>query len=398
MPYKIGHIIAVFNPEAVARDAIALGVDQKERGWEVEFITGNYVTPALVRKVQDNGFPVTQLQSLHKHIHPRNDIVTFWHLLRLLRNRKFDLVHTHLHKAGIMGRLAAKIANPQTITIHSVHGASFAPSLPFYENVPYWLLEKIAAPWNDKYIFVSEDIRDSFIRAKICTMEKTAVSYVPRDLTPYRAVTALPEEERRARRRTQGIGAETIVLGNVSRIIPWKGHEYGLRVIAKLKKEFANIKYVIVGGPRTPVEKPHMDHLVNLAKSLGIFQDVIFAGWQTDTPFFYSLFDIYLMTSMLIEGLGLSVLEAYAAGVPVVGFDWFGAREILGDTPNVVPSGDISALVAAVKREISRLPSSRRHRHEDLPRIRALQERHSLPRRLAEIAGIYQDCLRNRKK
>lgn len=398
MAYKIGHIIAVFNPEAVAKDAIALAADQRRRGWEVEFITGSFVTPDLVRKVREDGFPVTRLPRLNKLIHPRDDVVAFCQLLRLLRRKKFDLVHTHLHKAGILGRLAAKIVRPQTVTVHTVHGASFPSTLPLYEKAPYWLIEKFAAAFNDKFLFVSADIRDAFVRAKICRPDKTAVSYVPRDLSPYLAAAALSEEERQARRRAQDLDPETIVMGNVSRMVPWKGHEYGLRVLAELKKEFPRIKYIIVGGPRTPAEQAHLDHLISLAKSLGIFRDVIFAGWQTDTPYYYSLFDIYLMTSMPIEGLGLSALEAFASGLPVVGFDWDGARDILGQNPNVVPTRDTAALVAAVKREIARLPETRRCRAEKLPRIRELQERHSLTRRLGEVAGVYQELLNNGRK
>jgi len=270
--------------------------------------------------------------------------------------------------------------------------------LAYHEYWLFWLAERIAGALTDKFIFVSKDIRDWFIDAKVSNPGKSAVSYVPWDLHPYMAVATISEEERQARRQTAGFSPETIVLGNVSRIVPWKGHEYGIRVLHELKKEFKNIKYMIVGGLRGETENAHQDALIELAKSLGVLQDVIFTGWQTDTPYFYSLFDIYLMTSMPLEGLGISAMEAYAAGVPVVGFDWFGAREILGENPNVVPSKDVAALAQAVKQEIVRLPETRLKRGEHLPRARKLQERHSLPRRLKEHAEIYRDLLENRER
>jgi len=279
--------------------------------------------------------------------------------------------------------------------IHTTHGASFAPTLPPITYYTYLNLEKLAGKFTDRFLFVGQDIRNAYVKAGVCPREKTFVSYVPKDLSPFLPVATLPEVERQERRQKAGIDPETIVLGNISRLVPWKGHEYGLRLLSELKKDFGKIKYIIVGAPRVPVEMPHWDYLINLAKSLGVFHDVVFAGWQTDTPYFYSLFDIYLITSMPFEGLSLSLLEATAADLPIVGFDCYGTREVLGENANIVPPKDLGALVQAVKREIARLPESRRQRGKNITRIMKLQERHSLPRRLKEHAELYQALLGN---
>jgi glycosyltransferase involved in cell wall biosynthesis len=126
---------------------------------------------------------------------------------------------------------------------------------------------------------------------------------------------------------------------------------------------------------------------------LGIENEVIFTGWQQNPSYYYSIFDIYLLTSMPMEGLPGSLLEATAAGVPVAGFECYGVREILGNDARLVPSKDLSALSREVRREIARLPENRCPPKKNPDLIRRLQERHSVERMVREYRDLYDRVL-----
>lgn len=395
---KIAHVFTTFYPglNAHAR-TFAIAADQQKRGWQVEFVTGRNASPDLIREKQQQGFPVHQVANLRKYIHPCHDLKALVELVRLFRRRKFDLVHTHLAKAGILGRLAARLAGVR-IVVHSVYGATFAPTLPLGKQLLFWGLEKLAGKVTDQFIFIGQDLRDAFIRAGICSAQKAAVIYGGRDLSPFIAAACLSEKDRQARRRAAGLDPQTIVLGNVARIVPWKGHDYALQAFNELKKQYPQIKMIIVGDTKVPSEQGHKNKLIAKAKSLGFEKDVIFTGWQKDTARYYSIFDIYVLTSMPFEGVPGSVLEATASGLPVVGFECFGLREILVNNARLVPVKDVAGLTRALKKAIDQLPETRRRRGQNLSEIQKLQKQFSVDRMLAETGQLYNRLLANKKK
>jgi len=241
-------------------------------------------------------------------------------------------------------------------------------------------------------VFVGQELRNSYIQAEVCDLYKTAVIYNSVDLLPFIEAGEISEEERQARRQAVGLGPQDIVMGNVSRIVPWKGHHYALRLVKELKREFP-IKLVIVGDAVVSSEHAYKQKLLQRVKDSGIETDVIFTGWQQDPSFYYSIFDIYLLTSMPLEGIPKSVLEATMAGLPVVGFNCCGVREILGDAVRLVASKDLPALSREVREEIARLPENRCTPKKNPDLIRRLQERHSVERMVREYRDLYNRVL-----
>lgn len=390
---KIAHVVTTFNRgTGVVADISELMPDQRLRGWQPELVFGRHAVPELVAAKRQEGFATHQIPSLRKYVHPLDDLRCLFDLRRLFKEQKFDLVHTHLAKAGVIGRLAAKWAGVKHI-VHTFYGASFAPTQPWASYLTYRTLEKWAGKYTDRFIFVSRDLRDAYLREGVCDAAKSAVIYYGKDLGPYLPAATLDPEERRSRRLQAGLDDDTIVLGNVSRIVPWKGHDYAIKALYELKKEVPKVKLMIVGAAKLPSELGHREKLQAQARSLGLAADVIFTGWQDNTPYYYSIFDIYLTTSMPLEGLPLAVMEAYAAGLPVVGFVWNGASDLMGAAAQVVPMQDTAALVRALKREIDRLPESRRQRGKNLAEMIKLQERHTYGRMLAETGALYQELL-----
>ncbi len=391
---RIAHVVTTYNPGmGVTADTSALAWDQRQQGFEVEFIIGRHADSELIREKRQQGFSVMQINSLRKYAHPWDDFRSLIILTRLFKEKQFDVVHTHLAKAGILGRLAARWAGVKTI-IHTVYGATFAPTIPAGKNLLYRGLEKISARSAHRLIFVGQEIRDAYVQAGICPVDKTAVVYYQKDLSPFVKAASLSEKERETRRQALGLSPKTIVLGNVSRIVPWKGHDYALQVLYELKKHYQDIKLVIVGAPKLASEKAYEAKLKAKAKALGVTEDVLFTGWQENTAYYYSIFDIYLITSMPHEGVSISVLEAFASGLPVAGFDCFGVREIMGNKAQLVATKDVARLVEILKQEIACLPETRAQRGKNLNEINKLQKRHSLQHWLAEANKIYHDLMR----
>lgn len=394
---KIAHVATTFNSgTGMAADTMAIAEEQRKCGWEVEFVTGRHANAELVDRLKERNFPFTRIDSLRKYIHPADDARAFMDLFRLFKKKRFDVVHTHLAKAGVLGRLAARLAGTRTV-IHTVYGASFSPAQPRAKFMLLRSLERLAGRVSKRLVFVGRELRDAYVKAGVCTREKTEVIYYGKDIAPFLKAASLSEEERLKRRQTLGLNGQDIILGSIARIVPWKGHHHAINLLHGLKKECANLKLMIVGAAKVPSEQAYQEKLVTQARHLGVTEEVIFTGWQNDTPFFYSMFDIYVLTSLPLEGVSISVLEAASAGLPVVAFDCFGVREVLGERARIVPNQDVASLAAAIKEEISKVPQTRGSRQENSAIIENLQERHSVERMVAEYRHLYEGLLAPRE-
>jgi glycosyltransferase involved in cell wall biosynthesis len=392
MTPKVAHVITTFFATNTSAWVSALAEDQQARGWQVEIIVGRNASPDLMDQKRQQGFAVTQVDSLRKYVHPVHDGTALWDLFRLFREKKFHLIHTHLAKAGVVGRLAAKAAGIRSI-VHSVYGATFAPTQPLGKYLLYKNLEKLAGRFTDRFVFVGRELHDAYQQAGVCPNGKGAVVYYGKDLTAFLEMAALSDQERLARKQAAGFDPDAIILGNVSRLVPWKGHHYALQVVSALKEEFPQLKLIIVGDAKTPSEHAYKETLLKTVNSLGLEQNVIFTGWQKDPAAYYAIFDIYLLTSMPFEGVPGSVIEAVVAGLPIVAFDCYGLREIPGISARLVPTGDLAKLTAVLKEELTRLSQVRHIHRTSAMQISQLQERFNMSRMVQETFALYQPLL-----
>jgi phosphatidyl-myo-inositol dimannoside synthase len=154
-----------------------------------------------------------------------------------------------------------------------------------------------------------------------------------------------PERDSGAFRAKWGIANDPLLL-TVARLIPHKGQDVVIKALAKLRDEFPNLRYAIVG------EGVDEARLKNLARELGVADKVIFAGPlpDEDIPEVYATSTIYTGPSRIdneinAEGFGISFLEASASGLPVVAGDSGGVRSAVrdGETGIVLPALDVDA-------------------------------------------------------
>jgi glycosyltransferase involved in cell wall biosynthesis len=348
---KIAHVVTTLYETNATGWVSALAEDQLYRGCRVDLIAGYNASPQLMAAKRAQGFGVIQVPALRKYVRPVQEIQALRDLYRLFRSERYDVVHTHLAKAGVIGRLAANLAGIPRV-VHSVYGATFAPTQSWARRVLFRDLERLAGRATDAFIFVGKELQEAYCRAGICSPARGQVIYYGKDLSPFLALAGLSREERLTQRQALGLSEKDLVLGNVSRIVPWKGHDYAIDVVGALKGSFPSLKLIIVGDARTPSEIGFKERLVKKVKRLGLAGDIIFTGWVKDPARYFAAFDLYLLTSMPLEGVPGAVIEAALAGVPVVGFECFGVREIPGVQATLVPPKDIRGLIAALRKKL----------------------------------------------
>ncbi len=403
---KIAHVVTTFYDTNATGWVTALALDQLSRGCEVHLVVGRNASSDLLDARRSQGLTVVQVPSLRKYVRPFQEIQALLDLYRLCRREGYDLVHTHLAKAGVVGRLAARLAGVPRV-VHTVYGATFAPTQSWPRRFLFSRLERLAGGATDTFIFVGQELQEAYRRARICSPDRCRTIYYGKNLTPFFAVAGLSREERLVRRQALGLGPQDLVMGNVSRIVPWKGLDYAIEIVGRLKKDFPTLRLVIVGDAKTPSEQGYKQRLLKKVHRRGLSEVVRFTGWVPDPAPYFAAFDLYLLTSMPLEGVPGAVIEAAVSGVPVVGFECFGVREIPGVAAVLVPPRDLEALLGAVTQTLQemaagRLPGKgaadpalqrRISRQFDLSRmIRETWEVYHRPLRTCHYDGI---CLEN---
>ena len=331
---KILHIVGDSKFGGGSIVILRLSQKAKELGWKIDVLTTDQTFKEVL---MDNGIGVIDLDVISRNINPVRELWGLYKLYRFLWRSDYEIVHTHTSKAGFVGRLAAKLAGIPII-IHTVHGFAFHEesrplTLWFYAS-----LERIASHWCDKIVTVSEFHRKWALKLGIGNEEK--VLAIPNGIPRERAVPKRSKEEIRKELKL----TQEIVILSTGRLAPQKGLEYLIKSIpilfSKVKKSF---KVLLVG------EGPLKSYLENLIKTLGIEQYVKFLGFRNDIGNLLSISDIVVLPS-LREGLSIALLEAMAAGKPIVATNIGSNSEVIKDGVSglLVPSRDSKALAEAV--------------------------------------------------
>jgi hypothetical protein len=165
---KIAHVVTTLYETNATGWVTALAQDQLSRGCQVDLIVGRNASPQLMAARRAQGFGVIQIPSLRKYVRPVQEIRALVDLYRLFRTARYDVVHTHLAKAGVIGRLAANLAGIPRV-VHSVYGATFSPTQSWARRVLFRDLERLAGRATDAFIFVGRELQEAYCRAGVCS-------------------------------------------------------------------------------------------------------------------------------------------------------------------------------------------------------------------------------------
>lgn len=289
---------------------------------------------SLSEEVQHRCIPLTILPELVRQISPKNDLIALFKLSNFMRAGDFTIVHTHSSKAGILGRLAARLAGIPVI-VHTVHGWSFHAYMSPLERILYILLERWMASFTNALIAVARQDINKGLHAGIGRAEQYKLIRSAIPLDEFNALQA----DRAVVRNELNVPPEAIVIGNVGRFSVQKNPLDWVRAAGKIGRTYQNVRFLLVGdGPlRSEVEK--------LIESEGIGNQVILTGLRRDVPRLLSAMDIFLLTS-LWEGLPRVIPQAMCMGLPVVANSADGTAEAIqdGKTGYLCPPGDILSI------------------------------------------------------
>jgi len=161
-----------------------------------------------------------------------------------------------------------------------------------------------------------------------------------------------PEGCRAEIRRAAGVGGDTVVIIQVSRMEGWKGHRLHLEALAKLKNDPRWVCWM-VGGAQRPAEREYMREIEQKALRLGINDRVRFLGQRSDVPSLLAAADIFCQPNLGPEPFGIVFIEALAAGLPIVTTGMGGPKEIVDESCGIVaPPKNAYQVAAALERLI----------------------------------------------
>ena len=336
---KICHVITRLIVGGAQENTIFTVEGLIKKGYKVDLISGPTKGPegSLEEKVREKNIQLIIVKELVREINPFYDIVAFLKLFFIFKKKKYDIVHTHSAKAGIIGRISAKIANPKSIVIHTIHGLPFHPYQNKILNFFYIIAEKIAYYFTDHFICVGEIMKEKSLKAGIGKKSDYTVIYSGFEIEPYIEFS----KRRNELREKYGIKPDEKVIGMIGRLFYLKGQEYLIEAFKDISKKFPHTKLLLVGDGIL------REKLENYAKENGIYDKVIFTGLvpPEKIPEYVAIIDILVHTS-LREGLPKTVAQGLAGGKAVVAFDVDGTKEVVinGKTGFIVPPKDINLL------------------------------------------------------
>jgi glycosyltransferase involved in cell wall biosynthesis len=269
------------------------------------------------------GAPYIPLEHVRRRINPWRDLAGLVELVRVFRRERPDILHANSSKAGVLGRLAARVAGVP-IRIFTVHGWAFSAYSGVKGRLYYWG-DRLVEPLTTVTICVSEGERKAGIAAGTCDAERTVV--IPNAVD----VNGAPRSSHQ--RKVPRIIA-------VGRLKAPKDFLTLVRAASRLPE---GAETLIVGeGP----DRPRLEQEIN---ALGVTERVRLLGERYDVPKLLADADVFVLSSAS-EGMPVSVLEAMAAGLPVVSSRVGGVPELVvdGETGILVRPGDASALAAAL--------------------------------------------------
>lgn len=292
------------------------------------------------------GYPqieVLQIPSMVRAVRPLHDILTVWRLYRLFKKRRFRIVHTHFAKAGVLGRLAARMAGVP-IVIHSIHGTTFPPTIPPLSRYVYLTLERVAGAFTSVFIPVAEGLQQEYTEAGVGREGQYRVVHSGFDLASFRESADSSPETRLRIREELGLKAKDLVIGYVANLEPRKGHHHALEMMRRIVRRHPNVVLLLAG------EGSHRSRLETDIQAWGLERHVRLLGYRSDIARLLRVLDLKVFTS-LWEGLPQALVQAAAAGVPIVAFDVDCVREVVKEGKNgyLVEVGDVDGLTRRVQ-------------------------------------------------
>ena len=386
----MARIITRLNIGGPAIQAVNLSERLESRGYHTLLIHGrigqgegdmSYLIPP------DHRFETAYLPALHREIAPAADAAALAQIAGRLRRFRPAIIHTHMAKAGSLGRLAAVFYNAarprRARMVHTYHGHVLEGYFGALRENAFSAAERFLARRSDAILAVSPRVgRDLVERHGIGSADRVRIVPLGFDLEPF---AAIDPAARRAARDRLAIAAEARVVAFVGRLTAIKQPDLFLDAAARIGAADEQVQFLVAGGGELETA------LRARAHELGIAGRVRFLGWQRDVAAIYAASDLVAITSRN-EGTPVTLIESMAAAVPAVCF-------AVGGIPDVITGPELGVLidageVEALARAIADL--LRRNEPRALMGMRARAhalERYGVVRLVRDIDSLYRELL-----
>ncbi|AQS59570.1 glycosyl transferase family 1 [Desulforamulus ferrireducens] len=266
---------------------------------------------------------------------PTKDYAVVRTLVKYLHQSGTTILHAHSSKGALVGRIAAIIARTPVV-LFTVHNSIFYEEWPQWKKSLFAYVERLLARFTDRIITVSEALKQELIENEKIPAKQISTIYNGIEVDKFTA-----KVDMLSIRKELNIPELGPVIGTIARLAPQKGVTYFLKA-ASLLKEY-QVNFLVVG------DGPLRESLEQEVIELGLQKRVVFTGNRENIADILSMMDIFVLPSVT-EGLPLTILEAMAAGKPVVATRVGGVPEAIveGKTGLVVAPRDPEALAVAL--------------------------------------------------
>lgn len=253
-----------------------------------------------------------------------NDLKAIKEVRTLIKKYNPDIVYAHSSKAGAIARVAD--IGLKNHCLYNPHGWAFNMRCSAKKKAIYTAIEKIAAPFCDKIICISDAEKQSALDKKICREDKLQVIFNGVDIESYEGGV-----HGEIKREELGIPEDAFVAGMVGRISPQKAPDVFVRMAKQVKDKVPKAHFIIVGNgnQENEIRKYAMDN--------GFSDSLHITGWVDNPMSYVELFDVACLLSRW-EGFGLALPEYMMAGKPIV-------ASRVDAIPNIIRDGENGLLV-----------------------------------------------------
>lgn len=348
------------------------------------FIVAGVSSPGpWARELEEMGIRHYPVPSLNRRRNPLSDIRALGELMRLFRRERFAIVHTHMPKSGVLGRVAARFVGTPIVvnTVHGVYGIDGGSAV---RRSFHLSLERIGAWVSDFEFCQSREIFDLFARVGIFQPDRSAHLGNGIDLEHFDPAAVGAGAVARLRAELE-IAPTAPVVGTVGRLAWDKGYREFIAAATQVRALRPDVVFIAIGPPeeRDPLPAP----LIQQAKAAG----VRFLGLRTDMRELYSLMDVFVLASYR-EGFPRSAIEAAAMEKAMVLSDIPGCREVVEHGRNgfLVPPRQVEPLMRAILCLLDDRPLSERFGAESRRRARVEFDERDVA---ARVLRVYKDLL-----
>ncbi|MDW8206695.1 MAG: glycosyltransferase [Chloroherpetonaceae bacterium] len=369
-PLRVMQIMTRLAIGGAASHAIFLAERFQAPDFETRLLVGRTEKSegSMEQMAEERGVTLTRIYGLGREVSMQSDLHTLQLLYREMRRFRPDIVHTHLSKAGALGRVAARLARVPAV-VHTYHNNIFQGYFSKSKSALFLQIERALAQITDRLIVLGEGQERELLQQGIGTPARMVRVPLGLELGPFLRARERRGELRRELRVPDGIP----LVGIVARLVPIKAHDLFLEAARRVALSLPETQFVLVGDgelreeleekalsmgflvlsyhPGEPVRErpsPCMPPISAYAAPV-----VHFVGFRSDLPPIYADLNVLVLCS-ISEGLPVSIIEALASGCPVVSTEVGAIRDLIipGETGILVRPGDVEGLARGILEQL----------------------------------------------